>query len=106
MYARRLTLQLHQNEAGDFTRIVESQVVPLLRKQPGFRDELVLIDPSRSQAETISLWNSQENAESFGKGPYSEMMNILRKYIKDKPQLQGFQVASTTLHRQAEAQSH
>ena len=102
MYARRLVMQLHQNEAVDFIRAVESEIIPLLRKQPGFRDELVLIDPDRSRAESISFWNSQENAERFGKGPYSDLLRMLRKYIKDKPHFEGFQVANTTLHRQVE----
>ena len=100
MYARKLAIQLHQNDVGDFTRVIESQVIPLLRKQPGFRDELVLINPTASQAETISLWNSQESADTFGKGPYAEMLKILAKFLKDKPQLQGYQVSLTTLQRQ------
>ena len=105
MFARRLVMQLHQSEAVNFTRALESEIIPLLRKQPGFRDELVLIDPERSRVEAISFWNSQENAESFGKGPYSEMLRMLRKYIKDKPHFEGFQVANTTLHRQVEGPS-
>jgi hypothetical protein len=98
MYARRLTMKLHQNDAADFTRVIESEIIPLLRKQPGFRDELVLINPADSQAETISLWNSQESADNFGKGPYSDMLKVLGKFIKDKPQLQGYQVAKTTFN--------
>lgn len=97
MYARRLTMQLHQNDAADFTRVIESEIIPLLRKQPGFRDELVLINPAASQAETISLWNSQESADTFGKGPYVDMLKLIGRFIKDKPQLQGYQVAKTTL---------
>ncbi|MGB7848936.1 MAG: hypothetical protein WBL63_25205 [Candidatus Acidiferrum sp.] len=100
MYARKLTLQLHQNQTGEFTRVIESEIIPLLRKQPGFRDGLVLINPSASQAETISLWNSAENAEAFGRGPYSDMLKILRRLTKDQPQFQGFEVANTTLQRQ------
>jgi heme-degrading monooxygenase HmoA len=60
-------MQLHQDEALDFIRAGESEIIPLFRKQPGFRDELVLIDPDRSRVESISFWNSQENAERFGK---------------------------------------
>jgi hypothetical protein len=105
MFARRLVMQLHQNEAVNFIRAVESEIIPLLRKQPGFRDELVLIDPDRSRAESISFWNSQENAETFGKGPYSDIVRVLRKYIKDKLHFEGFQVVSTTLHRQVESPS-
>ena len=98
MYARRLIMQLHKNYAGDFTRTIESEIIPLLRKQPGFRDELVLVNQAASQAETISLWNSQESADAFGKGPYMDMLKLIGRFIKDKPQLQGYQVAKTTFN--------
>jgi hypothetical protein len=96
MYARRLTMKLHESDAADFSRVVETEIIPLLRKQPGFRDELVLINPTAAQAETISLWNSQESADTFGKGPYADMLKLIGRFIKDKPQLQGYQVAKTT----------
>jgi heme-degrading monooxygenase HmoA len=98
MYARRLTMQLHQNDAADFSRVVDSEIIPLLRKQPGFRDELVLINPTASQVETISLWNSQESADAFGKGAYSDMLKLIGRFIKDKPRLLGYPVAKTTFN--------
>ena len=56
MYSRKLAIQLHQNDVGEFTRVVESQVIPLLRKQSGFRDEQVLINPTASQAVTDHMF--------------------------------------------------
>jgi hypothetical protein len=96
MYARRLTMQLRQNDAADFTRVIDSEIIPLLRKQPGFRDELVLINPTAAQAETISLWNTQESADTFGRGPYADMLKMIERFIKHKPQVEGYQVAKTT----------
>ncbi|MGB8325180.1 MAG: hypothetical protein WCE52_19645 [Candidatus Acidiferrum sp.] len=98
MYVRKLTLQLHHSEAGEFVRAIESEILPLLRKQPGFRDELVLINRMAKHAEAITFWNSQESADAFAKGPYSDMLKVLEKFIEDKPQVQEFQVAKTTLH--------
>jgi antibiotic biosynthesis monooxygenase (ABM) superfamily enzyme len=96
MYARRLTMQLRQNDAADFTRVIDSEIIALLRKQPGFRDELVLINPAASQAETISLWNTQESADTFGRSPYADMLKMIERFIKHKPQVEGYQVAKTT----------
>ena len=56
------------------------------------------MNSTAKQAEAISLWNSQESADAFWKGPYFDMLKVLGKFIKDKPQVQGFQVAKTTLH--------
>jgi heme-degrading monooxygenase HmoA len=98
MFARRVSLQLQANGAGEFTRTMENQVIPLLRTQHGFRDELVLVDTRASRAEAISLWDSQENAENFAKSQYLEMLKLLGHSIKDKPQVETYRVASTTLH--------
>jgi len=98
MFARRVSLHLQPNVAGDFARTMENQIIPLLRKQHGFRDELVLVNAKASRAEAISLWDSQENAENFAKGQYLQMLQILGNSIKDKPEVETYQVTTTTLH--------
>src|ERR1700741_1948307 len=100
---------MQEDSSCDFTRTrpenlrvpLNRKSPPLLRKRPGFRDELVLINLTAQQAEAISLWNSQESADTFGKGS-SDMLKVLGKFTKDKPQVQRFQVAKTTLPRQME----
>ena len=37
MFARNVNLQLKPNTATQFTQTLEKEVLPLLRKQPGFR---------------------------------------------------------------------
>jgi heme-degrading monooxygenase HmoA len=98
MFARRVSVHLQPNEAGEFSRTMENQVIPLLRKQHGFRDELVLVNAKASRAEAISLWDSQENADNFARGQYLQMLQILGNSIKDKPEVETFHVATTTLH--------
>jgi len=40
MFARRVYLHLKPNSATEFTRRVEKEIIPLLRKQKGFQDEI------------------------------------------------------------------
>jgi len=44
-------MELRSNSRADFTRTIESEVLPLLRKQKGFQDEITFVDP---QARTLS----------------------------------------------------
>jgi hypothetical protein len=37
MYTRHVTIRLKANSAAEFTRVIESEIIPLLRKQKGFR---------------------------------------------------------------------
>jgi len=42
MFARRISIHLKPNTLAEFTKTVENDIVPLLRKQPGFQDEITL----------------------------------------------------------------
>jgi hypothetical protein len=43
MFARSVTMHLKPNSVAEFNRTVEREVLPLLQKQKGFREELTLI---------------------------------------------------------------
>lgn len=38
MFARRVSMHLKPNSAAEFTRRLETDIIPLLRKQKGFQD--------------------------------------------------------------------
>ena len=46
MYARRVSLQLKPNSTAEFTQRLEKQVIPMLRKQNGFKDEITFVVPA------------------------------------------------------------
>jgi hypothetical protein len=50
MYTRRLLMNLRPESAQELTRITEAEIIPLLRRQKGFRDVVTSIAPERSQA--------------------------------------------------------
>jgi hypothetical protein len=43
MYARIVNMKLKTDAGAQFTRTFESDVIPVLRKQKGFRDEISLL---------------------------------------------------------------
>jgi len=55
MYTCNVSLKLKVNSAPDFTRTLENEIIPLLRKQKGFKDEITLIAPERNEAVAISF---------------------------------------------------
>ena len=60
MFARNVTLHLKADKANEFTRTLETDVLPLLRRQAGFKDEITFIASDRDQAVAISLWDKKE----------------------------------------------
>ena len=63
MYTRNVSMRLKANSAPEFTRTLENAVIPMLRKQKGFRDEVTLVAPERNEAIAISFWDKKEDAE-------------------------------------------
>ncbi len=62
MFTRHVIMQLKANSASEFTRTIESEVLPMLRKQKGFRDEITFISTDNSEAVANSFWDTRENA--------------------------------------------
>jgi heme-degrading monooxygenase HmoA len=101
MFARTLTMQLKPNTAAEFTKALENHVIPALRKQKGFRDELVFVGPNAIEAFAISLWDTKENAETYRRESYPDIAKTLANVVEGTPQLRTYDVLSSTLHGKA-----
>ena len=101
MFTRIVTIKLKANSAPEFTRLNESNIIPLLRKQNGFRDELTFIAPERSEALAISLWDRKENAEAYNRTGYPEVLKLMSNVIDGTPKVETFELSSSTLHKTA-----
>ena len=45
MFARSISFRLKPNSIAKFTKLIEDETLPLLRKQKGFQDEITLFVP-------------------------------------------------------------
>jgi hypothetical protein len=98
MYARNVRIKLKANGAPEFSRILENEIIPLLRKQEGFQDEMLLIAPQRNEAIAISFWDKQVNAEAYNHIAYLDVLRILSKVVEEMPVVETFEVANSTSH--------
>ncbi|MGA8682784.1 MAG: hypothetical protein WA350_19705, partial [Candidatus Sulfotelmatobacter sp.] len=87
MFARNVSFRLKSNMLSDYTRTFENQVLPLLRKQKGFKDEITLSNPSSVDVIAISLWESKANAEAYNTTAYAEVLKTLARMIDGTPKV-------------------
>jgi hypothetical protein len=100
MFARSVSIQLKNNGvAAEFIRLIESEALPLLRKQKGFQDELTFVVPGGGEAVAISLWDEKQNADSYGRNAYPEVLRALRGVVEGTPQVRTFEVCNSTFHK-------
>ena len=103
MIARRVSMQLKPNSVTEFTQRIEKDILPLLRKQKGFRDEITCVTPGEKEAFGISLWENKENAETYNRGTYPEVTKILSRVVEGTPQVETYEVSNSTFHKIAAA---
>jgi heme-degrading monooxygenase HmoA len=99
MYARRVSLQLKPNSAAEFARQLEQQIIPVLRKQKGFQDEITFVAPLGTEAFGVSLWDNKESADAYNRGPYAEVTKILEKLVVGTPRVDTYEVSNSTFHK-------
>jgi len=99
MYTRNVSMKLKANSAQEFTRTLENEVIPVLRKQKGFKDEITLIAPERNDAVAISFWDRKEDAEAYNREKYPEVLKTLSKVVDGTPKVESFEVANSTSHQ-------
>jgi hypothetical protein len=103
MFARNVSIHLKSNMLSDYTRTFENDVLPLLRKQNGFKDELTLSNPGSVDVIAISLWETKANAEAYNTNIYPEVLGKLARMIDGTPKVQTFEAVTSTYHHVAVA---
>jgi len=98
MYARQVAMQLKPNSRTDFTRKLEAEILPLLRKQRGFKDEITFVSADGKDAFAVSLWDSKESAEAYSQAQHAEVIKILSTSVQGTPRVKIFEVANSTFH--------
>ncbi|MBZ5547505.1 MAG: hypothetical protein LAO22_06015 [Acidobacteriia bacterium] len=103
MFARNVSFRLKSNMLSDYTRTFENEILPLLRKQKGFQDEITFSNPGSQDAIAISLWDSKANAEAYNTNTYPEVLKTLARMIDGTPKVQTFEAVTSTFHKVAVA---
>jgi quinol monooxygenase YgiN len=103
MFARNVSVHLKPNMLSDYNRTFENEILPLLRKQKGFKDEITLSNPGSPDVIAISLWENKANADAYNTSTYPEVLKTLARMIDGTPNVQTFEAVTSTFHNVAVA---
>src|SRR5258708_7947926 len=99
MFARRVHMHLKPKSVAEFTQRLEKDILPLLRKQKGFQDEMTFVGQSGTEAFGISLWDTAENAEAYNRSSYPEVRKFLDRVVEGALHVETYDVANSTFHK-------
>ena len=98
MFARNISFHLKSNMLSDYTRTLENEILPLLRKQKGFKDELTMTNPGTVDVITISLWENKADADAYNTNAYPQVLKTVARMIDGTPKVQTFEEVTSTFH--------
>ena len=99
MFTRNVSIHLKSNMLSDYTRAFEKEVLPLLRKQNGFKDEITFASPGGVDVIAISLWENKNDADAYNTNTYPQVLKTLARFIEGTPQVRTFDVVTSPLHK-------
>ena len=103
MFVRKVTALLKPNSISRFSCLMEEEIIPMLRKQNGFQDELTFFAPSEDAVTGISLWDKATNAEVYNRETYPAVLKKLAILIEGIPEVDTYEVLNSTFHKIATA---
>ena len=99
MFARNVSFHLKSNMLADYTRTFDKDVLPLLRKQNGFKDEITFSGPGGIDVTAISLWDDKADADKYNTNSYPEVLKVMSRFIEGTPKVQTSDVVNSTFHK-------
>jgi hypothetical protein len=95
MFVRNVAIQLKPNTSTEFSKIFDAEVLPLLRKQTGFQNEITYADNGFLNA--VSIWDTKQSADTYEKNSYPQVMSLVEKFVDGTPKIRSGEVLSSTL---------
>jgi heme-degrading monooxygenase HmoA len=99
MFARNVSLRLKSNMLSEYGHVFDSQVLPLLRKQKGFKDAITIASSNGLDVTAISLWDNKSDAEAYNTSTYPEVVKSFSKVVDGTPRVQTCEVINSTFHK-------
>ena len=82
MFAHILEFVPKMEKKVEFIRVVNNEILPILKKQAGFLELLPFFPEIRTERVlTISLWTEKRHAEAYEREWFPKVQEILKPYL-------------------------
>lgn len=92
-FARNVQFEIKTGQGGEFNRVMQADVLPLLKKQQGFEEELTLVNQDKGVS--ISVWESRANADAYNTATYPQVLAKLNPMLVGTPRVDTYDVTAS-----------
>jgi steroid delta-isomerase-like uncharacterized protein len=97
MFARNVSIRLKPGKLNEFTRTFDKEVLSIMRRQAGFREEITFALPGEVELIAISLWDTKEQAAAYNASDYPKVLKAVSAMLDGTPKVQNLNVISSTI---------
>jgi hypothetical protein len=113
MFARNVSFRVKSNMLSAYTQTFDKVILPLLRRQNGFRDEITFSPrrqrgpknqitfsgPGGTDVTLITLWDNEASAETYNTNSYAEVLKTMARFIEGIPEVQISDMLNSTFYK-------
>jgi quinol monooxygenase YgiN len=92
-FARNVHYQVKQGKTDEFNRLLSTDVLPILKQQKGFKEELTLVNGQHTIG--ISVWEDKPSAETYNTSAYPGILAKLTPMLDGTPRVETFDVTTS-----------
>lgn len=87
-FARNVDFKIKTGKVDEFNRVFASEVLPLLKQQKGFKEELTMINGQHAIG--ISVWEDRPTAEVYSSKTYPQVLAKLSPMLDGTPHVETY----------------
>lgn len=100
MFTRVVEVTSKPGKARELSRTINDRVLNILKNQPGFVDEIVLISGENpDQILALSFWKTQAEAETYHREQFPKVTELIQSLSAGPPKVRTFNVDQSTIHQ-------
>jgi heme-degrading monooxygenase HmoA len=100
MFTRAVELISKSGKSKELSNTINDTVVPILKKQQGFMDEIVLVsDAEPDRVLALSFWKTRDDAERYHREQFKNVHDKVRHLLETDPNVRTFEVHTSTGHK-------
>jgi quinol monooxygenase YgiN len=95
-FARNVQFNLKSGQADEFNRLMTKEVLPLLKNEKGFRQDLTVL--GKNTGMSISVWDDRACADTYNTKTYPEVLKKLNPVLDGTPRVETYDTIHTLVH--------
>ena len=94
-FGRNVNFTVKAGKVDEFNRLMNTEILPLLKKENGFREEITFLRGNTGMS--VSTWDDRVGAETYHTKTYPEVLKKLNPVLEGTPRVDTWDAVLTTI---------